>query len=247
VRPEKVVGRIPVLESLRAGRRAPRRLFVLRGAAGLEDIRAAAAIPVEEVTREDLDRLAPGLVHQGVVLEVDPLRVFELRDWLEKKPLAAGDFLIVLDGIEDPHNFGAIIRTAAACGAAGVLFGKDRAAPLSPAVFKAAAGGIEYVDLIQVTNLARSLRQLKDAGFWVAALEANAEQILWDADLRGRMALVIGGEGRGIRRLVRENCDLEVRIPISGPITSLNASVSAAIAMAECVRQRRRGIASPNA
>lgn len=238
-KPDRVIGRIPVLESLRAGRRAPRRLIVLRGATGLEDIRAAAAIPVEEAAREDLDRLAPGLAHQGVILETDPLRVFELRGWLDKGPFAPDAFLVVLDGLEDPHNFGAIIRTAAACGAAGVLFAKDRAAPLSPAVFKAAAGGVEYVDLIQVTNLARSLRQLKEAGFWAAALEADAQQILWDADLRGRMALVIGGEGHGIRRLVRENCDLEVRIPISGPITSLNASVSAAIAMAECVRQRR--------
>jgi len=95
------------------------------------------------------------------------------------------------------------------------------------------------VVLIQVTYLARSLRQLKDAGFWVAALEVDAEQILWDADLRGHMALVIGSEGHGIRRLVRQNCDLAVRIPLTGPITSLNASVSAAIAMAECVRQRR--------
>jgi 23S rRNA (guanosine2251-2'-O)-methyltransferase len=237
---EKIVGRISVLESLRAGRRSPRRLFVLRGATGLESILAAAgAISVEEKDRGELDRLAPDMVHQGVILEVAPLHVFALKEWLEKREPAPDAFLVVLDGIEDPHNFGAIIRTAAACGAAAVLFGKDRAAPLTSAVFKAAAGGVEYIDLIQVTNLARSLEQLKEAGFWAAALEADAKQILWEADLRGRMALVVGSEGHGIRRLVRETCDLEVRIPLTGPITSLNASVSAAIALAECVRQRR--------
>jgi len=141
--------------------------------------------------------------------------------------------------VQDPHNLGAVVRSAAACGAAGVLFAKDRSAPLSPAAVKAAAGAMEYVDLVQATNLARALGVLKKAGFWVAGLEAEGAKVLWDADLGGRMALVVGSEGKGIRRLVREQCDLLVRIPLTGPITSLNASVSAGIALAECVRQRR--------
>jgi len=147
--------------------------------------------------------------------------------------------VVALDGVEDPHNFGAIVRSAAACGACAVLFGKDRAAPISAVSVKSAAGGMEYVDLVQATNLVRSLDALKKAGCWIAALDAEAPQDLWDADLTGRIVLVIGSEGKGIRRLVNEHCDLHLRIPLRGPITSLNASVSAAIALAECLRQRR--------
>ena len=159
--------------------------------------------------------------------------------WLPRA--AAPDaFLVILDGIEDPRNFGGIVRSAVAFGAAGVLFTKDRAAPVTAATAKAAAGALEYIDLVRVTNLVRALKQLQDAGFWSAAFDASATQALWDANLGGRMALVIGSEGKGVRRLVLDHCDLRLAIPIGGPITSLNASVSAAVALAECVRQRRQ-------
>jgi len=194
-------------------------------------------VPLEECGRRELDALVRGTVHQGVVLEADPLPVHRADRWLASH--AQADAVIVaLDGVEDPHNFGAIVRSAAAFGAQAVLFAKDRAAPLSPAAVKSAAGGMEYVDLIQATNLVRALDACRKADFWAAALDAAAPQALWEADLAGRLVLVVGAEGKGIRRLVREHCDLHLHIPLAGPIASLNASVSAAIALAECARQR---------
>ena len=236
-----VVGRIPVLECLRAGKRPARRLYLLRNARDLDDIRdAAAGIPTEECDRNRLDQLSGGVVHQGVVLEADPLPLNDSGAW------ARGAFpeqavVVILDGIEDPHNFGAIVRSAAACGACAVVFGKDRSAPLSAAALKSAAGAMEYIDLVQATNISRAIDDLKKAGFWIAGLDADADKTIWQADLKGRIALVVGSEGKGIRRLVREHCDFHLRIPLTGPITSLNASVSAAIAIAECVRQRASG------
>ena len=237
---ECVIGRIPVLECLRAGRRRAYRLYVLKSAKGLEEIvQAAGRVPMQLAARDELDRMVAGATHQGVVLQADPLPLVALDAWLGKLS-GASPFAVVLDEIQDPHNFGAIVRSASACGAAGVIYAKDRAAPLTPSAVKSAAGAMEYIDLVQTTNLARALQALKKAGFWVAGLDAEGDRPLWEADLSGRMALVVGSEGRGIRRLVREQCDLLARIPLTGPITSLNASVSAGIALAECVRQRQR-------
>ena len=235
---DTVVGRIPVFECLRAGKRPAHCLYVLSSAKGVEDIvEAASSVPIETVGRVDLDRLSGGVTHQGVVLHAAPLPVFSLDSWLAT-PRAPDPFVVVLDGVEDPHNFGAVIRSAAALGATAVIFGKDRSAPLSAAAAKAAAGAIEYVDLIRVTNIARTLAILQDAEFWVGALAADAEQTIWDADLTGKFAVVVGNEGRGIRPLVRKQCDLQLRIPIGGPISSLNASVSASLVLAEMRRQR---------
>lgn len=235
---DRIIGRIPVLECLRARKRAPRRLYVLSGAKGLEDILAAAGdLPIEERPRAQLDQLAGGAVHQGVVLDADPLPLFRLEEWARRK-FPSDAVVVVLDGIEDPHNFGAIVRSAAACGAIAVIFGKDRAAPVSPASMKSATGAMEYVDLVVAANIARTLELLKQAGFWVAGLDAHGEKRLWEADLTGRIALVVGSEGAGMRRLVTERCDFTVSIPLTGPITSLNASVSAAVVLVECMRQR---------
>ncbi len=236
---ETVIGRIPVLEVLRAGKRPARKLYVLQDAKDIGDIlAAAAAIPVEHLSRAELDRLARGATHQGVVLRAAPLPLTPIEHWLATAPADA--VVVILDGIEDPHNFGAIIRSAAACRASAVLFGKDRAAPLSPASLKAAAGAAEHIHLVRVTNLARAIDTLRKSGFWVAALDADAPQLLWEGDLRGRIGLVVGNEGRGIRRLIREKCDFCLRIPLQGPVSSLNASVSVGIALAECLRQRHK-------
>jgi 23S rRNA (guanosine2251-2'-O)-methyltransferase len=202
-----------------------------------EFIAAAQDISVEWASRVELDYLTHEGVHQGVVAEADPLAMLNLGKWLEDSP-SPQSLVVILDGVEDPHNFGAIARSAAACGASALVFGKDRAAPVSGVSLKAAAGAMEYVDLIQVTNLPRALDLLKESGYWVAGLDADGEKILWDADFTGKTGLVIGNEGKGIRSLMRKKCDYLVHIPISGPITSLNASVSAAIAMMECVRQQ---------
>ncbi|MBI3118943.1 MAG: RNA methyltransferase, partial [Candidatus Hydrogenedentes bacterium] len=194
-----------MLEALRAGKRPARKLFLLRGGQGLEEIRAAAgAVLVEELPRPELDRLTEATQHQGAVLWADPLPVQELREWLAR---AKDGPVVVLDEVEDPQNFGAIIRSAAALGASAVLFGKDRAAPLSTAAVKAAAGAAEYVDLVQVTNIARALEQLRAAGHWITGLDAAGDRLLWELDFRGRIALVVGSEGKGMRRLVREKCD----------------------------------------
>lgn len=232
-----VVGRIPVLESLRAGKRLPKRLHTLRGAKDIDEIVAAAAgIEIRQTDRSELDRLSGGVLNQGVVLETGPLPVLTLEDWLSR--LGENPLAVVLDEIEDPQNAGAIVRTAAGFGADGVLFAKDRAAPLSPAMVKASAGGVEYVDLVRVTNIARTIEAMKEAGLWMTGLAGEAEDSIWECDLRGPAGIVIGSEGRGLRRLVRESCDQLASIPMGGRITSFNASVSAAIALAECARQR---------
>jgi len=237
---QRIAGRIPVLECLRAKKRTARRLFVLASATGLDDIiEEAGGLPIEERSRKELDDLVEGAVHQGVVLEADPMPLMDEKEWLAQE-LPADAVAVVLDGVEDPHNFGAIVRSASALGASGVLFSKRHAAPLSVASFKSAAGAMEYIDLVEVTNIARALGTLKEEGFWVAGFDAGAPQTLWEADLGGKIALVIGSEGKGMRRLVRETCDFVVRIPLTGPITSLNASVSAAIALAECRRRRAK-------
>lgn len=234
----KVIGRIPVLECLRAGRRTFHALHLLRDAKGLDAIRAAApGVPVLEHARHELDALAGGGVHQGVILETGPLPVLDADAWIET-PAADDAVVVVLDGIVDPHNFGAIVRSASACGAAAVIFSEDRSAPLSATTAKSAAGALEYIPMVRARNLVRTIIKMKEAGYWVAALDAQGPDVLWNADLRGRTALVIGSEGKGLRRLVKQQCDLQLRIPLQGPITSLNASVSAAIALTECLRQR---------
>lgn len=235
---DRIYGRQPVLECLRAGRRRAYKLYLLQDARGIEAIVAAAAsVPVEHCGRRDLDRLTDDGTHQGVVLEVDPLPVASADSWdLGLLPQEA--IVVVLDGVEDPRNFGAIARSACAFGALALVFGKDRAAPLSAAACKSAAGALEHLTLIQATNLVRAIDRLKESEFWVYALDADADGALWRTNLRGRVAIVIGAEGKGVRRLVREHCDSALSIPLSGPIASLNASTAAAIALAEIVRQR---------
>ena len=170
-----VPGRIPVFECLRARKRTAHKLLVLQGAKGLKDLCAAAGgIPIVECTRSELDRILPDAVHQGVLLQADPVPVHNADAW-SRSEFPPDCIVVALDGVQDPHNFGAIVRSAAACGARAVLFGKDRAAPITPVAVKSAAGGMEYVDLVQAANLVRSLDALKKAGFWVAALEAGEE------------------------------------------------------------------------
>ena len=235
---ERIYGRQSVLECLRARRRRAHRLYLLQDARGVEAIlEAAASVPLEQCGRRDLDRITDDGTHQGVVLEVDPLPVANADSW-DPSRLPQEAIVVVLDGVEDPHNFGAIARSACAFGAHALVFGKDRAAPLSAVACKSAAGALEHLTLIQATNLVRAIDRLKEADFWVYALDADADNILWRVDLLKRVAIVIGAEGKGIRRLVREHCDAAVSIPLAGPIPSLNASTAAAIALAEIVRQR---------
>lgn len=236
---EIIAGRLPVLVCLQVGCRVPEQLYLCGQSREFEAVlNCAGNVPVQYTDRKHLDTLAHGVKHQGVVLRARPLPVFTAEDWLHRHK-ESQQALVVLDGIEDPQNFGAIVRSAAACGASGVLFSKDRSSPVTTAAMKAAAGGMECVDLIQATNLVRALKQIKEAGFWITALDADAGKDIWGNDLTGRVALVIGSEGAGIRRLVREHADFIVSIPLEGVISSLNASVSAGVALAEWMRQNR--------
>jgi 23S rRNA (guanosine2251-2'-O)-methyltransferase len=186
-----------------------------------------------------LDKLAEGGRHQGVVAEVLP-RASDPETQLEEalESAAGAPLLLVLDGVQDPHNLGACLRSADAAGVAAVIVPRDRAAGMTPVVRKVAAGAAETVPLVAVVNLARTLRQLKERGIWLVGTDDTADKGLYEADLKGPLALVMGSEGEGLRRLTRECCDLLVSIPMAGAVESLNVSVATGVALFEAVRQR---------
>jgi 23S rRNA (guanosine2251-2'-O)-methyltransferase len=220
---------VEILHFSQGAGRAVSEILTLAKAAG---VRARPA-PIEQ-----LRRLAEGASHQGVVAEVAEYRYASFEDLLERKT-DGPKLLVILDGIEDPHNLGAIVRSAHALGAHGVVIPQDRATGVTATVAKASAGAIERCRIARVVNLSRAIEQIKKAGLWVAAAEPTGEKELADADLTGPLALVIGAEGKGIRPLVRRHCDLSIRIPMAVDLGSLNASAAAAIALYEIVRQRR--------
>jgi len=201
----------------------------------------AQGIAIEQRSRRELDQLAPG-VHQGVVAlvetgaEATEEDLFALLDGLQRPA-----FLLVLDGITDPHNLGACLRTANAAGADGIVLPKDRSAPLNAVARKAASGAAELTPCFRVTNLARTLGALKTQGLWLVAATADGPSTLFQADLKGPIALVMGAEGHGLRRLTREQCDFEVAIPMKGAVASLNVSVASALLLYEVMRQRDSG------
>jgi 23S rRNA (guanosine2251-2'-O)-methyltransferase len=240
-----VYGVNPVLEALRARPEEVERLFLVEGqlgarAAGELLSRARdAGVRVEKVTRERLASLAEGGVHQGVVVELLGYKYAELQDVLEAAK-ASGEppLVVVLDGIQDPHNLGAIIRSANAMGAHGVVIARDRAVQVTGTVAKASAGAVEHTRIARVVNISRALEELKEAGLWVAAADVGAAEPMWSARLDGPLALVVGAEGAGVREGVLKHCDFRLRIPMAGQVGSLNASVSAGILLYEVARQR---------
>lgn len=232
-----LAGLHPVLEALRAGR-AIERIVVARGAssARLQEIierSRSAGIPVRFEAREVLDRMTADAHHQGVVAVAAARRYASLEDLLGGAPP-----LVVLDGVEDPHNLGAIIRTAHAAGAGGVIVPERRSAGLSPTVAKAAAGALEYLPVARVVNLNRALEKLKESGYWIYGLDERGEHAYDRLDYSERAVFVLGGEGRGLHEQVRKRCDFLVRIPTAGAIGSLNVSVAAGIVLFEWRRQR---------
>jgi len=176
--------------------------------------------------------------HQGVVAEVEPLPAWQEDELVAAVTAAAAPLVLVLDGVQDPHNLGACLRTADACGVLAVVVPKDRAAGMNATVRKVAAGAAETVPLATVTNLARALRLLKDAGQWIVGADMAGEGFAWQADLAGSKAIVMGGEGDGLRELTRKSCDFLVRLPQFGAIESLNVSVACGMLLYEAVRQR---------
>lgn len=227
--------------------RAPKRVRQLMVQRGRLDARmqvlleqaASESVDVERVMLDELDRLADGGVHQGVVAAVTASQLWSeemlshLLDKEEGVPL-----LLVLDGVTDPHNLGACLRSADAAGAQAVIIPKDRSASLSPTVRKVACGAAETVPLVAVTNLARTLKQLQQRGLWVVGTAGEAEQLLYDVDLKVPTVIVMGAEGSGMRRLTREHCDYLAKLPMAGTVSSLNVSVTAGICLFEAVRQR---------
>ena len=200
---------------------------------------ASLGIPVHPAGRPRLDALAESRKHQGIVLELKPaseLGESELRDALAS--LSEQPFFLVLDHVQDPHNLGACLRSADAAGVHGVIITKDQSAGLTPTVAKVASGAAETVPVYRVTNLNRVLGWLKDAGLWVVGAAGEAEQSLYEVDFSVPLALVVGSEGRGLRRLTRESCDFLVKIPMFGHVESLNLSVATGVLLFETVRQR---------
>lgn len=243
-----IAGIHAVREALRAGR-ALERVHVLaqpKPAGRLREILELcrrAGVPVRQETREQLDRMASGTVHQGVVAVAAAHAYAELEAVLARLEGAGANrpgLLVALDGVEDPHNLGAIIRSAHAAGADAVLIPERRATGLTPSASKAAAGALEYLPVTRVTNLGRTLEDLKQRGFWITGLDERGEKSLFEVDLTGPTVLVFGGEGHGLHQQVRQKCDLLARIPVAGRLATLNVSVAAGIALFEALRQRRR-------
>ena len=200
----------------------------------------ATGIAIQKVARRELDQSVPGGRHQGIVATLREatrgINERELPDFLAA--LTEPAFLLVLDGVQDPHNLGACLRTADAAGVDAVIMPQDRAVGITPVVHKVACGAVQSVPIFSVTNLARTLRQLRDAGIWIYGTSDAAEQGLYGSDLLGPIALVLGSEGKGLRRLTREHCDHLLSIPMAGQVESLNVSVAAGVVLFEVRRQR---------
>jgi 23S rRNA (guanosine2251-2'-O)-methyltransferase len=239
---DKIEGRNAVLEAFRSGRPVDK-LFVQEGLTNgpiqtiLREAKKTGSI-INYVSKDRLEEIAGDGSHQGVVAQVASYEYATLEDILKKaKEKGEPPFVIVLDGIEDPHNLGAIIRTACLAGAHGVIISKHRAAGLTSTVAKASAGALNYVPVVKVTNIGRTIEELKKEGLWFVCADMGGTT-MYDLDLKGPIGVVIGNEGDGVSRLVKEKCDLVASIPMKGEIDSLNASVAAGVLMYEIVRQR---------
>lgn len=231
---ELIYGVRPVIEALRSPRREVREVL---DATGNKEAAAEASrrgVPVKKVSRQKVEEIAGDAVHQGLAARVDPYPYSGLNEILSmESPL-----ILVLDGVTDPRNLGAVLRVADATGASGVVIPKDKAVGVTPVAAKASAGASEHVRVARETNLRRAVDRMKEAGCWAFAAEGDGKMIHTDLDMAGPVVLVLGSEGKGVRRLVREGCDGSVAIPMLGAVGSLNVSVAAAVLLYEAGRQR---------
>lgn len=241
-----IVGRNPVREALRGDRPINKILLLKNTNTGpLQEILALAkekGVLVQKVEKPALDKFVRDVSHQGVIALVSPKAYVTVEDIIEAVPPGELPFLFLLDEISDPHNLGAILRTADAAGAHGVIIPRRRSAPLTPTVAKSSAGAIEYVPVARVANISQTIEILKNRGIWLVGADPDGASMLWDVRLDGPLALVIGGEDKGLGRLVKERCDFLVKLPMLGRVNSLNASVAAALFAYEVVRQRRKAL-----
>lgn len=227
-RDAKRIQRILILK----GRRDERMQRLIEAAVGLK-------IQIEQVSKRELESLVEGSVHQGVVAFCKPIQTYNEKSLEQLLDNLDGEaFLLVLDGVTDPHNLGACLRTADAAGVQAVIAPKDKSAPLNATAAKVACGAAEAVPYVLVTNLARTLKQLQERGVWITGTAGETDQDIYMANLKGPMALVMGAEGQGMRRLTREHCDQLVKIPMAGEVSSLNVSVATGICLFEALRQR---------
>lgn len=242
--PEDVlIGRNAVIEAIRSGRGINKLLIADGDKEGsVKEVISLAkeqGIVIQFVERSKIEGIAGGLRHQGVLAYVAPVAYSDLETILQAaETKGEAPFLLLLDELEDPHNLGALLRTADATGVHGVLIPKRRSVPLTATVAKTSAGAVEYVPVARIGNIAQTLRKLKDKGFWVAGADMDGSQNYYEADLTGPLVLVVGSEGHGMSRLTKEQCDFIVKMPMVGKINSLNASVAGSILMYESMRQR---------
>ncbi|HUI74072.1 MAG TPA: 23S rRNA (guanosine(2251)-2'-O)-methyltransferase RlmB [Candidatus Acidoferrum sp.] len=242
---ERLTGIHAIREALEAGR-ALERIVVAKGRQDtrIEEIVQLARkqnVPLRFEERSELDRLADSRDHQGVVALTASRPAATLEDILARANSGSGQkgLIVLLDGVEDPHNLGAIIRTALAAGAHGVVIPERRAAGLTDTVARSSAGALAHLPVAKVTNLARTMEELKEAGYWLVGLDERADKSYTDVDYTSPVAIVMGGEGKGLHDLVRKRCDFVVSLPTAGPVKSLNVSVAAGVVLFEAVRQRR--------
>lgn len=241
---ELLYGIHPVYEALRAERRHVYEIYIQREKksgrfAQLLSLADSRGVLLKTTGTDDLRNLAGPARHQGVVARVNPYPLFSVSDIMQT--VQAGTripFLLMLDNILDPRNLGAIIRTALCAGIDGVILPKDRSATPTPSVSRASAGALEHINLARVTNLVNTIKYLKNMGLWIIGLHKDAQESLFAGDLTGPVVVVVGGEQKGLRPLIKKHCDFLVSIPQQGPVDSLNASVAAGVAMYEALRQR---------
>ncbi|MFH1149265.1 MAG: 23S rRNA (guanosine(2251)-2'-O)-methyltransferase RlmB [Actinomycetota bacterium] len=241
---EQVEGRNPVLEALE-GPRKVQQVFIADGAGGaavaaVKELAARKEVPVKIIPRGDLESMASTDVPQGVIAQVAPYRCFELEDVLERTKERI-PLLLALDGVEDPQNLGSLLRVADSAGADGVVVTRRRTPPLGAAVARASAGALEHVRLVQVNSIATTCERLKEEGLWVVGADGDAPDDYTAIDMTMPLVIVLGGEGKGLSRLVRERCDFLVKIPMLGRVSSLNVATAGAVLLYEAVRQRGGG------